>query len=132
VHRQVADSGKSRTVDGDAGSILLKLEDDGLAPENEQVRVLGDDAVDIAFTLEVTELRVGFVWRNDIFDAFGLESLPVSYDGMLKAYLDELVSHLGGDIDAFSVAITGFLPPPLRVKCLGTRKIIGARSVDSQ
>jgi hypothetical protein len=49
-----------------------------LAAENEQVRVLGDDPVDIPFSLEETELRIGLVGRYDVVDILRTKRLQKS------------------------------------------------------
>lgn len=57
--------------DRDAVALAVKLEEDVAAPKDEQVRVLGDDGVDEAGALEVGELRVGFVGRDNVLRATG-------------------------------------------------------------
>lgn len=79
VHVQLADVTEPRAVDGDARPVLLQFEDDLLAAEDEQVRVLRNDAVDNALAFEIEELGIGLVWSDDVLDAFRTKSLLVSY-----------------------------------------------------
>lgn len=49
-----------------AVAVAVELEEHVAAAEDEQVRVLGDDPVDETVALQVGELRVGFVGRDDV------------------------------------------------------------------
>ena len=49
-----------------------------LAAKHKQIRVLRDDPIDDTFSLEVTQLSVGFVRRNDVVDGFDAQCLTWS------------------------------------------------------
>jgi hypothetical protein len=53
-------------ADERAQAFAVELEDDVPAAEDEQVRVFGDDRVDVTALFEVCELRVCFVRRNNV------------------------------------------------------------------
>lgn len=76
MHGQVAYSCDIRPLDVYAVAILVHLEYDRLASEHEQVGVLRDDAVNVAFLLEKAQLRVGLVRSDNVVDVLDLEGLP--------------------------------------------------------
>lgn len=53
-------------ADERAQAFAVELEDDVPAAEDEQVRVLGDDRIDVTALFEVCELRVCFVRGNNV------------------------------------------------------------------
>ncbi len=53
-------------ADERAQTFAVELENDVPAAEDEQVRVFGDDRIDVAALFEVCELRICFVRRNNI------------------------------------------------------------------
>ena len=53
-------------ADERAQALAVELEDDVPATEDEQVRVLGDDRIDMTTLFEVCELRVCFVRSNNV------------------------------------------------------------------
>lgn len=53
-------------ADERAQAFAVELEDDVPATEDEQVRVLGDDRIDVTTLFEVCELRVCFVRSNNV------------------------------------------------------------------
>jgi hypothetical protein len=53
----------------------VHLEEDRPATVDEQVRVLGQDAVDEALAFEISELGIGLVGRDDVGDRLGSKRL---------------------------------------------------------
>lgn len=74
-------------ADERAQALAVELEDDVPAAEDEQVRVLGDDCIDVSALFEVCELRVCFVRRNNVLRT----RLDVSTVRVLLAGLRDLL-----------------------------------------
>lgn len=97
AHRRVHNGTQSFPLDADTVSIRIELEQHVLAPKDEEVGVLGDDAVDDAVEFQVRELSIGFVGCNDVRDVLRFERLGCM---MRRASEDILVL----DLDLFSGA----------------------------
>lgn len=71
MHRHFPDHRQLVRVDRHTLPVSFELEDDLLAPEDQQVGVLRDDTIDVALPLEETKLSIRLVGRDDVVDIFG-------------------------------------------------------------
>lgn len=86
--RGLCDVREVRALDFDAVAVGIHLEQHAAAAKDEQVRVLANDAVDEAHLLEVGELGIGLVGRDQVGNAVAAE------------HLDELPRHVRRNVDA--------------------------------
>ena len=58
-----------------ATSFVVEFVEDRLAAKDEQIGVLGDDALDGSSALQIGQLSISFIGSNDVVDACRAEGL---------------------------------------------------------
>jgi hypothetical protein len=101
-----------------------------LAPENQQVRVFRDDPIDVSLALKKAQLRIRLIGRDHILYILSSQRLscisarpfplPIT-----STHLDKLVRHLGGDIQAFRIIVSGLSRSSLSLESLRTSEMVG-------